>query len=194
MFKMSSLLRSLLVASIVLLGAFVAASGSALTLSVVGPATANPGETVTIQIVTDEAIDVGSTDINLNWDIAGIIANAASSTVLTGFTSNLDNTGRVVATASATSGVDMIAAGAVLLQVTFTANDVGTYELFITDADGTAPDDLAGPVPPIPPVSIPYESLSHSLTVVPEPGTAMLMLGPLVGLALQGSRRRAQKA
>jgi hypothetical protein len=199
MFKMSSLPRHLLAASIVLIAAFVASSVSALTLSVVGPASANPGEMVTIQIVTDEAIDVGSTDINLNWDIPGLVATAASTSVLSGFTANIDNGANQVRTASAAVGADMIPAGSALFEVAFTVpmgSDGTTFNIFITDADGTAPDDLAGPVPPIPPVSIPYESVAHDLTVVPEPGTAMLLLGPLAGLALRSSTRRsrAQKA
>jgi cysteine-rich repeat protein len=140
-----------------------------LTLSVVGQTQADEGESVIIQIVTDEAIAVGSTDIDLNWDAAGIDATAAATSVLSTFTSNIDNVARRVRTGSASTGADMIPAGATLFEVTFTATAAGTYELFVTDADGTPPDDLAGPVPPIPPVSIPYVSVLHTLTVVPVP-------------------------
>jgi hypothetical protein len=47
-----------------------------------------------------------------------------------------------------------------------TANASGVYNLFITDGDGIAADDLSGPVPPIPPLSIPYTAVSASLNVV----------------------------
>ena len=43
------------------------------------------------------------------------------------------------------------------------------FIFFITDGDGSAPDDLAGPVPPIRPVSIPYTAVDASLNVVDDP-------------------------
>jgi hypothetical protein len=124
-----------------------------------------------VTIVADEALTVGSTDITLNWDVAGIQVDSAFSSVLSSFVSNIDNANRTVATASASGGSDNIPAGTTLMTFMLTANEPGVYNLFITDGDGIAPDDLAGPVPPIPPVSIPYTAVGASLTVTPLPDT-----------------------
>jgi hypothetical protein len=176
-----------------LLGACLTTAASGLTLSVVGPSSVDVsgGPTpFTVDIVADEPLAVGSTDITLNWDVAGIEATGATSTVLSGFTPNVDNPSRQVSTASATVGTDSIPAGTPLMTISMVAapGDEGSYSLFITDGDGVAPDDLAGPVPPIPPASIPYASVALALEVVPEPSTALLVACGLAGLAL---RRRS---
>jgi hypothetical protein len=74
---------------------------------------------------------------------------------------------------------------------TMTANSPGTYNLFITDGDATPPNDLAGPVPPIPPNSIAYVAAGHLFTVVPEPGAGLLLMTGLAGLAIYGRRPKS---
>ena len=93
--------------------------------------------------------------------------------------SNIDNPARQVRTASAAgSAGDVVAAGDPLITFSITANDAGVYTLFITDGDGSPPDDLAGPVPPIPPVSIAYTPVSGTLQVGPLPQAVPLISGP----------------
>jgi hypothetical protein len=172
-------------------------TASALTLSVVGPTVVDVSGGATmfqVDIVADEGLAVGSTDIDLNWDAAGIEATAASTTALSGFTSNVDNPARQVRTASASAGTDSVPLGTPLLSITLVAGpgDEGLYNLFISDGDGVAPDDLAGPVPPIPPVAIPYASAGLAVEVVPEPSTALLLLSALAGLSLCSGRLSAR--
>ena len=135
-------------------GILSTAPAQALTLSVtvdsLGPF--QPGDSgIQVSVRANEDITVGSTDVRLNWDMMGIEANSASSSALSSFTSNIENNLLRVTTASATFAGDTIFAGDALMTFNFNAIDAGTYSLFITDADGTAPDDLAGPIPPIPP-------------------------------------------
>lgn len=179
--------RMLVAVSVAAAGLGTAAS--ALTLSVVGPTVVDVSGGATmfqVDIVADEGLAVGSTDINLNWDATGIEATAASTTALSGFTSNIDNPARQVRTASASAGMDSVPLGTPLMSITLVARpgDEGLYDLFITDGDGTAPDDLAGPVPPIPPVAIPYTSVGLTVQVAPEPSTALLLLSSLASFSL----------
>jgi hypothetical protein len=189
--------RAPFISSMALAGIFSAASAQALTLSVtidsLGPFQAGDSG-IQVSIRADETITVGSTDINLNWDMMGIEANSASSSVLSAFTSNLENDLMRVSTASAAVGGDTISAGDALMTFSFSAIEAGTYNLFITDADGTAPDDLAGPVPPIPPVSIPYDSVSANLEVsaVPVPAALWLFGSGLIGMVGVARKRRNQ--
>jgi hypothetical protein len=187
---MHLLAKILRVAAFALLGACLATAASGLTLSVVGPSSVDVSggpAPFTVDIVADQALAVGSTDINLNWDVAGIDATGATTTVLSGFTVNVDNPSRQVRTGSATVGTDSIPFGTPLMTIAMVAapGDEGSYSLFITDGDGVAPDDLAGPVPPIPPNSITYTSVALALEVVPEPSTALLVASGLTGLALR---------
>ncbi len=142
---------------------------SALELSV-SVDTADPifaGETgIIVTIITDEEITVGSTDITFNWDTAGIWVTDVSSSVLSNFTFNIDNPSKTVLTASATGTEDVILADTALMTFEIQANLAGVYELSITDGDGTGPIDLAGPVPPVPPDSIPYTPIDDTLTIV----------------------------
>jgi hypothetical protein len=163
-----------------------------LSVSVDTPDPIVPGQTgVVVTIVADEALTVSSTDITLNWDVAGIQVDSAFSSVLSSFVANIDNANRTMATASASSGSDNIPAGTTLMTFILTANEPGVYNLFITDGDGSAPDDLAGLVPPIPPVSIPYTAVGASLNVVPEPGLLLQLASGVLGLAVLERRRRS---
>ena len=138
-----------------------------LTVSVDTPGPIVSGQTgVVVTIAANENLTVGSTDITFNWDVAGIQVDSASSTALSSFTPNIDNPNQKVLTASATGGSDSISAGTPLMTFLLTANASGVYNLFITDGDGVPPDDLSGPVPPVPPLSIPYTAVGASLTVV----------------------------
>jgi len=176
--------QSLSVFVILAVSLLVSMSASALTLtvSVDTPDPIIPGQSgILVTVVADENILVGSTDIRLNWDLAGIQVDSVSSAVLGSFTANIDNPNRTVTTASASSGGDNIPPGTPLMTFMLTANSTGTYNFFITDADGIAPDDLAGVVPPIPPVSLPYTAVPATLIV-----TTILpvgMLGP-AGVAI----------
>ena len=135
------------------IAALAAPAASALTLSVVvdGPTTVAPGTSgIEVSILADEELQVGTTDLTLNWDLAGLQADAVSSG-LSGFTYFIDNPATQVRTASSGIGADVIAAGDPLITFTLTALLSGSYELFLTDGDGAQPDDLGGPIPPIPP-------------------------------------------
>jgi hypothetical protein len=154
-------------------GVIRTASPLTLTVSVETLDPIVPGQTgVVVTIAADESLTVGSTDITLNWDVAGIQVDRVFSSVLSSFASSIDNANRTVVTASASSGSDDIPAGTTLMTFLLTANEPGVYNLFIRDGDGIAPDDLAGPVPPIPPVSIPYTAVSASLNVTEATPTA----------------------
>ena len=156
-----------------LVGIFTAATVQAVTLSVTVDSDCpfHKGDSeILVSIRTDEEITVGSTDITLNWDQPGLAVDSVSSSVLSGFAYNIDNGNQQVSTASASSGGDVIPTGTILMTVSFSALELGTYSLFITDGDGAAPDDLAGPVPPIPPPAILYTQVPDNLVVSPQPG------------------------
>jgi hypothetical protein len=148
---------------------------------------------VLVSIRADEDLVVGSTDITFNWSMPGLQVDSASTNSLSGYTSFIENDHQRVKTGSSAIGSNFIAAGTPLMTFSLTALLEGTYVLFITDGDNNQPDDLAGPIPPIPPMSIPYDKVSGQLRVVPEPGTAALMFGPLIWLlrARQHAARRA---
>ncbi len=86
-----------------------------------------------------------------------------SSSTLSAFTFSIDNTAGRVTTASASASGDALAGGDPLLTVRFTpASGVApgtTTVVTLSDVDGDSCDDLAGPVPPIPPVSLPYDQV-----------------------------------
>ena len=75
--------------------------------------------------------------------------------------------------------------GTPLATFSLTALTEGAYRLFITDGDEKGADDLAGPIPPLPPVALPYSSVDATLVVIPEPGTAALLIGPLAWLSIR---------
>jgi hypothetical protein len=95
-----------------------------LTVSVDTPDPIVPGQTgAVVTIAANEALEVGSTDITFNWDVAGIPVDNASSSVLSAFTASIDNPTRTVVTAFATSGIDSIPAGTPLMTFMLTANE-----------------------------------------------------------------------
>jgi hypothetical protein len=112
------------------------------------------------------------------------------SSPLSGFTYVIDNPARRVITSSSAPSSDNIAADTPLITFTLTAKSQGTYTLSIKDGDGTLPDDLVGPIPPGD--SVPYSSVGHILNVVPEPGTGLLLVTGLIGLAINSRRSRAR--
>jgi hypothetical protein len=114
-----------------------------------------------VEVTTSAALTVGSTDVMMEFDPSVLQALGASSTTLTDFTFFIDNTAGTVTTASAAFPSDVLGAGDELFTVEFVAGALalpGTpTSVTLSDADGDACDDLAGPVPPIPPVSLPYD-------------------------------------
>jgi hypothetical protein len=130
------------------------------TVIAAGETSGQPGDSVSIAVTTSLPITAGSSDLVLVFDPNALRATTAVST-LENFTVSIDNTAGRVATASATGGPgDVLAAGATLFTATFGIAEgapAGCTPLGIEDGDGSPPDDLGGPVPPIPPVSITYE-------------------------------------
>jgi hypothetical protein len=120
---------------------------------------------VIITIVANDHLVLGSTDITLNWDAPGIRVDSVFSATLNMFVANINNENQTVRTASATGWVDAVPAGTPLMIFSLTANEPGVYNFYITDGDNMAPDDLAGPVPPIPPISIAYTAVDASVNV-----------------------------
>lgn len=119
-----------------------------------------PGQSdVTVSVVTEDALVLGSTDLTLLFDPQQLHAKLATGALDT-FAAHIDNEGGRITTASAApGGSTVIAAGASLLSVTFDVHATALSrcsDLTLTDGDTTPPDDLGGPVPPIPPMSIPY--------------------------------------
>lgn len=156
-----------------LVGVFLVSAAQAITLRVTVDSAEpfRPGDSgILVSVRSDDSFTVGSTDIDFKWDQPGLQVDAISSTVLSSFTSNIDNSSMVVHTASASAGGDVISAGDALMTLSVSVSTDGNYTLFIEDRDGTAPDDLAGPLPPVPPESIPYVSVMASLLVVTPDG------------------------
>jgi hypothetical protein len=121
-----------------------------------------PGDrAVTIAVTTGTPITVGSTDLTLLFDATSLQATAVESP-LEGFTSLIDNTTGRVITASATAGAGhAVPADGALFTVSFTVPataSVGCSAVTLLDGDAAPPDDLGGPVPPIPPSAILYDS------------------------------------
>lgn len=160
-------------------------SASALTLSVSvdTPQPIVPGMSgILVSIRADEELAVGTTDITFNWDLPPGLQVDSLSSGLSGLAWNIENSEGRVQTASSAIGTDVIPLGDPVMTFSMTSLLAGTYSLFITDGDGISPDDLTGPVPPIPPTSIPYDSIGASLVVVPEPSTGALLLVSLAWL------------
>jgi hypothetical protein len=112
-----------------------------------------------VEVTTSAALTVGSTDVVMEFDPGVLQALGASSANLGSFTFNIDNAVGTVTTASAAFPGDALGAGAELFTVEFAAGAAPgtTTSITLSDADGDACSDLAGPVPPIPPVSLPYD-------------------------------------
>jgi len=152
--------------TIALLAMPLTASALNLAIQINTPGPIVSGQTgIVVTIAADEDLVLGSTDITFGWNGNGIQVDTASSWVLGMFTVNINNAIRTVRTASATGRSDIIPAGMPLMTFLLTANKPGAYTLYITDGDGVAPDDLAGPVPPIPPLSILYYAVDAELVV-----------------------------
>jgi hypothetical protein len=122
-----------------------------------------------VAVTTTNALTVGSTDVVVNFDPNVLQAVSASSSTLSSFTAFIDNVSGRVSTASASSGGDGLAGGDPLLTVNFTpASEVGpgtVTTVSLSDGDGDSCDDLTGPVPPIPPVSLPYDQVPGQVLV-----------------------------
>lgn len=143
---------------------FVPPSAAQDASVVIAPSDGNgkPGDSGrTVAVTTGGAIVVGSTDLTLRFDPRRLQAENVESS-LAHFTVRVDNEAGRIATASATAGPgSRLEAGARLLSIAFrvpASAPPGCSALELTDGDGRPPDDLGGPVPPIPPVSILYES------------------------------------
>jgi hypothetical protein len=112
-------------------------------------------------VTTSAALTVGSTDVVMEFDPVVLQAVDASSANLSSFAFNIDNTAGTVTTASAAFPSDALGAGGELFTVEFAAGAGATpgtpTSITLSDADADACSDLAGPVPPIPPVSLPYD-------------------------------------
>jgi len=125
-------------------------------------ATGQPGATsVAVAVAASAEIRVGSTDLTLVFD-PRMLRAVGTESPLEGFMSEIDNTGGRVLTASATGGPGQnLPAGGTLFTVTFAVQPTapaGCSSLTVEDRDRVEPDDLAGPVPPIPPVSMAYDT------------------------------------
>ena len=125
-------------------------------------ATGQPGATsVAVAVAASAEIRVGSTDLTLVFD-PRMLRAVGTESPLEGFMSEIDNTGGRVLTASATGGPGQdLPAGGTLFTVTFAVEPTapaGCSSLTVEDRDRVEPDDLAGPVPPIPPLSIAYDT------------------------------------
>jgi hypothetical protein len=121
-----------------------------------------PGGIGDVDVTTSNPLTVGSSDIVVNFDPSLLQATTASSATLSSFTFFIDNVAGTVATASASAVGDALGAGGTLFTVTFENVGIapgGMTSVTLSDADGDACDDVAGPVPPIPPLSLPYDQV-----------------------------------
>jgi hypothetical protein len=122
------------------------------------------GRTGDVTVTTVEALEVGSTDIVMHFDPTQLQAQSASSSTLGFFNFTIDNAAGEVRTASAAFPSELLSAGDPLFTVTFAsapgATLEGTTAVTLSDADRDACDDLAGPVPPVPPASLPYDQVA----------------------------------
>jgi hypothetical protein len=135
----------------------------------VGRAAAYVGQTgIVIPVTTTAAITVGSTDVVLTFDPAVLQAVSCTSATLSSFAYAVDNGSGVVTTASTSESGDSLGAGVELFHCTLDVRSDalrGPSALGLRDADGVAPDDLAGVSPPSPPPSIPYAIAPGSVLV-----------------------------
>jgi hypothetical protein len=135
----------------------------------VGRAAAYVGQTgIVIPIITTAAITVGSADVVLTFDPAVLQAVSCSSTTLSSFAYAVDNGSGAVTTASTSESGDSLGAGVELFHCTLDVRSNaarGPSVLGLRDADGVAPDDLAGVSPPSPPPPIPYTIAPGSVLV-----------------------------
>jgi cysteine-rich repeat protein len=122
-----------------------------------GEVAAQPGTDAAVTVRTSAAIEVGSSDVRLRFDPAVLQATSVTST-LDGFDFTIDNPAGTVTTASASGAGQVLAANDALFTVVFhvAATAAGCSTVGVEDADGTPPDDLAGPAPPLPPRTIAY--------------------------------------
>lgn len=118
--------------------------------------------TAAVNVTTSAALAVGSSDLVMNFDPAVMQAVDCSSNKLSSFVYSIDNAQGTIATASATSSTDQLSAADELFSCTFQnvgLSPAATTTITLSDGDGDACNDLAGPVPPIPPQSLPYDQV-----------------------------------
>jgi len=127
-----------------LVGGAVAAQPLDLEVS---DASGQPGDVVTVEVGTRQAVELGSTDLMLRYDRRTFEALSAESATLSGFTYGIDNRRGLVRTASASGEADVLEAGATLFRVTFRVRERGrrVSSLRVLDGDGVGPADVAGP-------------------------------------------------
>ena len=136
------------------------------TLEVVSSGPIPQGSTGDVTVTTSAALTLGSTDVVMNFDPGALQASSCSSSTLSSFIYFIDNVAGTVTTASASATSDVLGSGDTLFTCTFQNVGIppaGTTTITLSDADGDACDDLAGPVPPIPPVSLPYTPVSGEI-------------------------------
>jgi len=123
-----------------------AAAAQPLNLEV-SDVSGRPGDLVTAEVRTRQAVTLGSTDLMLRYDRRTLEALAAESAALTGFTYGIDSRRGLVRTASATGEQDTLTASATLFRVTFRVRERGRRVslLRVLDGDGVGPADVAGP-------------------------------------------------
>ena len=132
-------------------------------------ASAPAGQSVSVAVRTSAALTLGSSDLTLTFDPTIVEVTAADSP-LEGFTFHVRDADGTLTTASASGGAGQsIAAGEALLHITLRIRSdatVGCTEIALADGDGTLPNDLGGPVPPIPPSRVLYDIRPGTLCVL----------------------------
>lgn len=146
---------------VVLVGQFAPPSCDPVTeLRVNSPAVPFHGFT-DVTVTTSAGLTVGSTDVVMHFDPALFQAESVESSTLSNFFASIDNVEGTVLTASAAFPQDVLSPGAPLFTAVFTTADGAlpgeSAPVTLSDGDGVSCDDLAGPVPPIPPESLPYD-------------------------------------
>jgi hypothetical protein len=192
---------------------FGAASASAISLSVsaLTPTTINVGETVTIEMRMDTEAETQITSVftsmsNSNPGALEYTSGTSPNAILLNFSTyaNLgkvgepqdgvsgDAPGRVRVASYATSNPDgsgRASANQLLGTIIYTATSAGTIDISALLELGVNPDEITvSQVSVTGSVSI---GPAVTITVVPEPGTAILMGLGLAGLAGAGRRRTA---
>jgi len=147
----------------------------------VSDASGRPGDVVSVEIRTRQAVTLGSTDLMLRYDRRTLEALSAESATLSAFTYGIDNRRGLVRTASATGEADVLEAGATLFRVTFRAQERGrrVSSLRVLDGDGVGPPDVAGPARTgAAPESIPFVAHDGSFRFVTKARTRRSEEGP----------------